>query len=74
MRYAYNLRLPPVLARGILNFNLHRVHHHHAGLPWTALPGAFADHDRRYDVGFFTALVRQLRGPIPVERLAAPGP
>lgn len=70
VRYAYNLRLPPWLARGILNFNLHRVHHQHAGLPWTALPGAFARDDRLYDLGFFTAVGRQWAGPIPERRLA----
>jgi fatty acid desaturase len=62
-RSAYNLDLP--FAAAILNFNLHRTHHLHPTLPWTALPKALAaDHDG-YDHAFFSAMLRQFRGPIP---------
>lgn len=74
VRYARNLGLPVVLERLILNFNLHRVHHHQAGLSWAALPAAFAAGGERYDVGFAAAVARQFRGPIPVSRLPAAGP
>lgn len=69
VRYARNLRLPVALERSILNFNLHRVHHHQAGLSWAALPGAFARQEERYDAGFMRAVAGQYRGPIPAHRL-----
>jgi fatty acid desaturase len=62
-RSAYNLELP--FAAAILNFNLHRTHHLHPALPWTALPSAFAADRDGYDHGYFSAMLRQFRGPIP---------
>jgi fatty acid desaturase len=61
-RAAYNLQLAGSAA--ILHFNLHQVHHRHPNLPWTALPAAFAADADRYDSGYFTAMARQLQGPI----------
>jgi fatty acid desaturase len=64
---AMNLRLPKPLESFVLAFNLHSVHHRHPGLPWYELRSAFAADDDRYRLGWFTATVRQLRGPISAE-------
>ncbi|GAB4586335.1 hypothetical protein Ntsu_41670 [Nocardia sp. IFM 10818] len=61
---ALNLRLPRALERFALNFNLHGVHHRHPGLRWYELRAAFLAEDGRYDLGWFGAAARQLRGPI----------
>lgn len=71
--HALNLRLPRPLERGCLNFTLHRVHHHRPGLPWTALPDAFARTGERYDTGFAAAVLAQFRGPIPAASLPPSG-
>ena len=68
-RQAYNLRLPGWASRLILHFNLHRIHHCHPTLPWQALPAAFGAHRETYDDSLPKALLRQLRGPIPLDRL-----
>ena len=61
---AMNLRLPRPLAQFVLAFNLHSVHHRHPGLPWYELRSAFAPGRDEFHLGWFTAVVRQLRGPI----------
>jgi fatty acid desaturase len=61
---AMNLRLPRVLERFVLNFNLHDVHHRHPGVEWFDLPDRFRENRAEYDIGWFTAIFRQLRGPI----------
>lgn len=58
------------LAGGILNFNLHRIHHAHPNLPWSGLPGAFRADGDRYDSGYVSALLRQFRGPVSDEDYA----
>jgi fatty acid desaturase len=68
-RSAFNLKLP--IGAGILNFNLHRVHHLHPTLPWTSLPRAFEDDGESYDVGYASAMMRQFNGPIPSNEYAA---
>lgn len=67
--YAYNLGLPLWASRLLLHFNLHRVHHRHPTLPWNALPSEFSRSDRGYDGPWATIVLRQLRGPIPLDRL-----
>ena len=67
---AYNLSLPRTVQRALLNFNLHRVHHRYPMLPWSELPVAFDRDGDRFDGGFFDAMLRQLRGPIPSSRYA----
>ena len=65
--YALNLRLPHWFSRGILHFNLHRAHHRDVRAPWSALPQiAELQAD---DPAFATAVLRQLRGPIPLPNL-----
>jgi fatty acid desaturase len=60
----HNLWLPAVLAKFILNFNLHRVHHTHPTVPWTMLPEVFANYSERYDGSFFSAAMDQFCGPL----------
>jgi Fatty acid desaturase len=62
---AMNLRLPRVLEAFILAFNLHGVHHRYPGLAWHSLRAAFLADGARFDLGWFEALRRQARGPIP---------
>ena len=62
--YAYNLKLPRILAALILNFNLHRVHHNHPNLPWSSLPQAFERDAGGYDLSYGRGVVQQLKGPV----------
>ncbi|GAA3456124.1 fatty acid desaturase [Dactylosporangium matsuzakiense] len=63
---AMNLALPRALELFVLAFNLHNVHHRHPGLRWHELRAAYvADRDRTH-LGWFTAVARQLRGPVPL--------
>ncbi|WP_119462476.1 fatty acid desaturase [Rhodospirillaceae bacterium SYSU D60014] len=68
-RQAYNLRLPDLASRLILNFNLHRIHHCHPNLSWRALPAMLDARSDGYDENLSKALLRQFRGPIPLDRL-----
>lgn len=61
---AMNLRLPRPLEQFVLAFNLHSVHHRHPGLPWYELRSAFGADGDQFHLGWFTAVARQLRGPI----------
>ncbi len=56
-----------------LNFNLHRVHHRHPTLPWTALPRTFSTEYEAYDGGLLPVALSQLRGPIPAHAVAGEG-
>jgi fatty acid desaturase len=62
---AMNLRLPRALEYFILAFNLHNVHHRHPGLHWHQLREAFAADGDELHLGWFAAVARQFRGPIP---------
>lgn len=62
---AMNLRLPRPLEFFVLAFNLHNVHHRHPGLRWHELRAAFAADRDEFHLGWFTAVARQLRGPVP---------
>ncbi|MFI5912544.1 fatty acid desaturase [Dactylosporangium sp. NPDC051541] len=63
---AMNLALPRVLELFVLAFNLHNVHHRHPGLRWHELRAAYvADRDEIH-LGWFTAVARQFRGPVPL--------
>jgi fatty acid desaturase len=59
---AYNFKLR--WSAGILNFNLHRIHHAHPNLSWVRLPDAFRADAERCDSGYVSALLQQFRGPI----------
>lgn len=66
----YDMRASPPLGLLVLHTNLHGTHHRHPGLPWTALPAAFAAEGGRYDGNYLLRPWRQLLGPIPLDRLA----
>lgn len=69
VQQAYNGWLPRWAGPLVLNFNLHRTHHVHPNLPWTALPRAFADGKQVFHGHFLALPLRQLRGPIPLRAL-----
>ena len=67
-RYALNLGLPRPLSSAILHFNLHRIHHLHPAAPWYHLPALYrAAHDQP-DGGYLALALRQLRGPLRLDR------
>ena len=66
---AMNLRLPRLLESFVLAFNLHGVHHKYPGLAWHSLRGAFLADGGRFDLGWWRAVARQIRGPIAAESL-----
>ncbi|WP_433375542.1 fatty acid desaturase family protein [Actinoplanes sp. CA-142083] len=61
---AMNLKLPRLLESFVLAFNLHGVHHKYPGLAWHSLRGAFLADGGRFDMGWWRAVARQLRGPL----------
>lgn len=71
VEFAHNLRLPAALRLGILNMNLHRVHHQEPHLPWWRLPGRFRERADSYDGAFAGAALRQIGGPRPVAGFAS---
>lgn len=62
--YAYNLKLPEILRYGILNMNLHRVHHRHMHLPWWQLTAEFTAENEQFDHSFGQMMMRQIKGPV----------
>jgi fatty acid desaturase len=71
VRYAYNLKLPKPLQLWLLNFNLHRVHHHYPNVPWRQLPDQFVQSRDKLDRNYFSQALNQLKGVIPISVLAA---
>lgn len=69
VRYAYNLSMPAVLSKLILNFNLHRVHHEQPNVPWSSLPEAQAATNSSLDVNYFKQAIKQFNGLINIEDL-----
>jgi fatty acid desaturase len=67
--HAKNLRLAWPLNKLLLNFNLHGIHHTNPAIPWADLPGALDAEGGRFQGGYFTASLRQLRGPIALQEL-----
>lgn len=67
--YAYNLSLPWILQKFILNFNLHRIHHQYPYIPWVSLPSKFVALGEKCDHNYFRQGMRQWRGLIPIEIL-----
>ncbi len=61
-RNVRSLQRNPLIAYWLLNFHEHTAHHQNPNLPWYQLPTAGAEHggDR---MGFFAAVLQQLRGP-----------
>jgi fatty acid desaturase len=67
--YARNLSLNGPLARLLLHFNLHGIHHLNPAIPWIDLPKAFRAQAGKFEGGYFSAALRQLRGPIALQDL-----
>ncbi|HZH29121.1 MAG TPA: fatty acid desaturase [Azospirillaceae bacterium] len=67
----HNFALPGWIAPAMLHFHLHRVHHRHPDLPWSALPQALVQDGDRLDGGFAAGIARQFRGPVHPSRLGA---
>lgn len=63
------LRLPDPLSAGVLHFNYHDVHHRRPDLACWQLPAQFERDAGRFDLGFASAVVRQFKGPVAVQRL-----
>jgi fatty acid desaturase len=72
--YAKNLGLAQPLAKLLLNFNLHGVHHVNPAIPWSDLPAAFDAEGGKYQGGYFSAAGNQLRGPIALQDLPQGAP
>ncbi len=67
--YAKNLRLPAALAKLLLNFNLHGIHHINPAISWINLPKAFDVEGAKFQGDYFAAALRQLHGPIALQDL-----
>jgi len=67
--YASNLWLPNILAKPLLHFNLHGIHHRNPAIPWKRLPLAFQEQAQIYQESYFTAAMRQLAGPAALQDL-----
>lgn len=67
--YAYNLKAPRWRQIMLLNFNLHRVHHHYPTVPWHHLPHYFEKDQGGYDHAYFATGLSQFKGPIPSQHL-----
>jgi fatty acid desaturase len=65
----HNLSAPGFLAFGLLNFNLHRVHHTNPSVPWAMLPIFFERNSDKYDRSLFLAVFEQFLGPVPEGQL-----
>lgn len=63
---ARNFRVPAIWRPVLMNHHLHRVHHQHPTVPWTALPelarDGIAASAPDTDAGYFRAALRQFRG------------
>lgn len=63
---ARNFRAPAIWQPVLMNHHLHRLHHQHPTLPWTALPALARDDVKAsataHDASYFRAALRQFRG------------
>jgi fatty acid desaturase len=67
--FAKNLKLPALLTKLLLNFNLHGIHHINPAISWINLPQAFEVQGGKYQGNYFAAALRQLHGPIALQDL-----
>ncbi|MBM2805829.1 MAG: Fatty acid desaturase [Deltaproteobacteria bacterium] len=72
--FAKNLTLPAPLAKLLLNFNLHGIHHINPAISWINLPKAFDVQGGKFHGGYFAAALRQLHGPIALQELPQGAP
>ncbi|CAG9274507.1 Fatty acid desaturase [Paraburkholderia unamae] len=59
---ARDFRVPRVLGVLLMNHHLHRQHHLHPTLPWTALPALVQAHQEAASADYLAAALRQFRG------------
>ena len=69
---SYNLRLPKLAEKFILNFNMHATHHRYPRMPWSVMPAMFARDGEIYHHGYFSAANRQLNGMLHAADLQKP--
>ncbi len=67
--YANNLWLPHSMARLLLNFNFHGIHHKNPAIPWIRLPVVFREEAQIFHGNYFSAAARQLAGPVALQDL-----
>jgi fatty acid desaturase len=67
--YAKNLRLAAPLAKLLLNFNLHGIHHINPAISWINLPKAFEVQAGKFQGRYFAAVLCQFNGPIALQDL-----
>jgi fatty acid desaturase len=67
--YASNLWLSKPIARVLLNFNFHGIHHKNPAIPWIHLPLVFHQQAQIFHGDYFVAAARQLRGPVALQDL-----
>jgi len=67
--FAKNLQLPAPLAKLLLHFNLHGIHHINPAISWINLPKAFEIQGAKFQGGYFAAALRQLHGPVALQEL-----
>ena len=72
--YAKNLWLAAPLAKLLLNFNLHGIHHINPAISWINLPQAFEAQGGKFHGSYFGAALRQLHGPIALQDLPQGAP
>jgi fatty acid desaturase len=64
---ARNFRVPRVWQGLLMNHHLHRLHHQHPTLPWTALPAlareVLGESDEWTPPAYFRSALRQFKGP-----------
>lgn len=72
--FAKNLQLPAPLAKLLLNFNLHGIHHINPAISWINLPKAFDVQGGKFQGNYFAAALRQLHGPIALQELPQGAP
>jgi fatty acid desaturase len=71
--YARNLSLPAVCSAGLLNFNLHGIHHRNPAIPWVGLPQVFRQQAAQFEGNYFSAAARQFCGPMKRSELSRDG-
>ena len=72
--FAKNLKLAKPLAKLLLNFNLHGIHHINPAISWIDLPRAFEAQAGKYHGSYFATALGQLRGPIALQDLPQGAP
>jgi fatty acid desaturase len=73
-----NFRVARVWQGVLMNHHLHRLHHQHPTLPWTALPALELELETRaashgpFEPAYFRSALRQFTGPEAMDAATAP--